>query len=89
MEPSGHSVWFLDGPRSLPDLPKRPLRSNLEPSWLLFRPKTAPEAPRTPPKGLLGDVLGRLGGGLELLDGQEPTRASLGASWLDFGRVFG
>ena len=54
-----------------------------------FRPKTAPEPSRTPPKGLVGDVCGRLGNVLEPLAGQEPTRASLGAVLAWFWGVFG
>ena len=49
-------------PRRPHDATTRFLSPFWGPTWShvgpLFRPKTAPEAPRTPPKSLLGDVLG-------------------------------
>ena len=55
------------------------------------------EAPRTPPKGLLGNVLERLGGVLGTLGGQGPNKNDfggplgliLGGFWEMFGRFLG
>ena len=61
------------------------LGANLEPCGPLFRPKTAPEAPRTPPKSLLGDVLGASWG---LFTAKCQQERLLGPSWPDFGRFW-
>ena len=58
------SVSLLDDPRCLPDPPKRPPRSNLEPSWLSNSlqdgPRSLPYAPKRPPRPLRRCIFGRL-----------------------------
>ena len=77
-------------PRCPQDTPKTPpgrlktdfgsvLGSQLGAILATFSAQDAPEAPRTPPKGLLGNVLERLGGVLGPLGGQDPTRMILEA----------
>ena len=58
-----------------------------------FSTPDGPRSPRTLPKGVLGNVLARLGGVLGPLGGQEPTRDPtrliLEASWVRLGLIFG
>ncbi len=88
------ATWRLqEAPKTAPGRPKADfasvLAANLGPSWASFSAQDGLQAPRTPPKGLLRNVLGRLGCVLGPLGGQEPTRASLGAVLAWFSSIFG
>ena len=95
-----HQKWIKSATWRLQEAPKTPPRrpktdfasvlgANLGPSWAPFSAQDSLQAPRTPPKGLLGNVLGRLGGVLGPLGGQKPTRASIGAVLVWFSYIFG
>ena len=58
LEPSWPSVSHQDGPRGLPDPPKRPPRPNLEPAWFSKSPQDGPGGLPAPPWRLLGSILG-------------------------------
>ena len=63
LEPSWPSVSHQDGPRSLPDPPKRPPRPNLEPAWFSKSPQDGPGGLPAPPLAPFGLDFG--GSGLD------------------------
>ena len=54
LEPSWPSVSHQDGPRGLPDPPKRPPRPNLEPAWFSKSPQDGPGGLPAPPLAPFG-----------------------------------
>ena len=98
-----HQKSIKSAPGRLQEAPKTPpgrpktdfgsvLGAQLGAMLATFSTQDGPGSPRTPPKGVLGNVLARLGGVLGPLGGQEPardpTRLILEASWVRLGLTF-
>ena len=79
LEPSWPSVSLQDGPRSLPDVPKRAPRATLELSWHLHSFQDGPRSLWVLPRGLPGPL-----GGPFLVDFGQIFNRFLVVFWLIF-----